>query len=314
MNEQTLIDSLAAASGPKLPTQADVVVLQQLSLDEVQARARRFISLLQQQDDCAHDGGDWRVGDDHSVINLPGGASVVVYHASGALQYASGLAPLASPFKGTPGKEELVRLLDAGAHKLGLTEWAGTGNELAFERLFQSKARGADRKGSNSETTLVRALGAYRQSIGGIPVLGAASAALRLAGDGQLDALSVLMRPSAGEVLDRPAIINPEVAARQILLQLSSLLGKAELGRDTIESGVLRFGYLDLGKRKAQRVLAPMFVAQVVLRHRHVRQGYVLAVPATEKTWLQAALFGTEAVPGASRGQTCEHDRADVIR
>jgi hypothetical protein len=313
MNEQTLIDSLAGATGPQLPTHADVLVLQQLSLDEVRARARRFISLLQRQDDCAHDGGDWRVGDDHSIVHLPGGASVIVYHASGALQYASGLAPLASPFKCAPGKEELERLLDVAAHKLGLPDWAGAGNTLAFERLFQSKARGADRKGNASETTLVRALGAYRQFIGGIPVLGAASVALRLAGEGQLDALSVLVRPSAGEVLDQPAIISPELAARQILLQLASLLGKAELGRDSVESAVLRFGYLDLGKRKAQRVLAPMFVAQVALRHRHVRQGYVLAVPATEKTWLQPALFGTEAVPGASRSQACTHDRADVI-
>jgi hypothetical protein len=312
MNEQTLIESLSAAGEHTIPKQADVLLLQQLSLDELQGRTRRFISLIQQEDECAHDSGDWQVGDDHSVVNLPGGASVAVYHASGALQYASGLATLASPFKHCAEKEELVRLLNAGAQKLRLSEWTGTGNELAFERLFQSKARGADRKGSTSDTTLVRAIGAYRQFVGGIPVLGAASAAIRLAGDGQLDTLSVMMRPSAGEVLDRPAIIAPEVAARQIVLQLSSLSGTGDPERDTVESAVLRFGYLDLGKRKTQRVLAPMFVAQVVLRHRHARQGYVLAVPATEKTYLQAALFGTEAVRTASRSQVCE--RTDVIR
>jgi hypothetical protein len=74
----------------------------------------------------------------------------------------------------------------------------------------------------------------------------------------------------------------------------------------------MRFAYLDLGKRKAQRVLAPVFVAQVVLRHRLETQGYIFAVPATERHYLDLPLFGTEAVATRSRASTghCK----DVLR
>jgi hypothetical protein len=314
MNDLTLMEALVGTHERTLPQEAAVVVLRQLSLDELHSRARRFISMLQKHDACAHDNGNWQQRDDQTVVRLPGGARAVVYHASGALEYVSGLAPAILPFKRCHEKEELVRQLNARAERLGLASWAPSGSELAFERLFQSKARGADRKGKLADTVLFRAIGAYRQLIGGLPVLGAASAALKLAGDGQVDTLSVALRPGAGEVLERARIIEPEVASRQIVLQLSSLLGTSAIGRDTVESAVMWLGYLDLGKRKPQRVLAPMYVAQVVLRHAHVRQAYVLAVRATEKTWLEAPLLGTEALATVSRSQACTHDRAGLLR
>jgi hypothetical protein len=89
-----------------------------------------------------------------------------------------------------------------------------------------------------------------------------------------------------------------------LLLRLASLLGQGHdaVPRHAIESAILQFGYLDLGKRKPQRVLAPAYVARIVLRHRGVRQGYVLAVAATEKPYLELPLFGSEAV--VTRGRT----------
>jgi hypothetical protein len=296
MNEQSLIESLAASAGHELPAHADIILLQPPGLDAVHERARRFIATLARLADCAGGRSDWRSGDDSTVVRLAGEARVTVFHASGALQYVSALAPLAAPFTRTTGTDELVHTIAATAQQLALHEWAGAGNQLVFERLFQQKGRGTDRKGALSETTLFRALGAFRQFVGGIPVLGAASVALRLAGDGQVDLLSVSTRPCAAEVLERVAIVEPAVAARQLRVQLASLLGQRELPRGMVESAEMRFGYLDLGRRKPQRVLAPMYVARIVLRHQHVRQGYVLAVPATERMWVQAPLFGSEAV------------------
>jgi hypothetical protein len=58
----------------------------------------------------------------------------------------------------------------------------------------------------------------------------------------------------------------------------------------------MQFGYLDLGKRKPQRVLAPSYVAKIVLRHKTGRQAYVLAVAATERPYLNLPVFGSEAV------------------
>lgn len=303
MDVHTLAASLLEADSQQAPTHADVLLLQQLSREQLQARSRRFVSLLREQDGCPHDdGGSWKQSGDHTVIHLAGGARAVLYHASGALRFVSGLAPAAAPFARGAEQEALLRLVQERALKLQLAEWAGARGELRFEHLFRTLGRGADRAGRQSEATLFRAIGAWRQFIAGIPVLGAASVALQVAGDGQLDTLFILTRPGNGEVLERAALIDPRAGARQILLQLSALLGQREIPSDAVESAAMQFGYLDLGKRKPQRVLAPAYVAKIVLRHRNGRQAYVLAVAATELPYLDIPVYGSEAV--VTRGRT----------
>jgi hypothetical protein len=307
MNEHTLLQSLIGdgigngASCP--PAHADVLLLQQLPFDQLQARIRRFTGLLREQDGCPRDyGGAVSVRDDQTVAYLADGARAIIYHASGALRYVSGLAPAEFPFAHAPGREALVRMVHERARKLNLADLAGADGELRFENLFQTLGRGIDRAGKHSATTLFRAIGAYRQYVGGIAVLGAASSAIRLAGDGRLDGLSLQVRATNGEVLERAALIEPEAGARQLIAQLSALLGQREIATDAVESAVMQFGYLDLGKRKPQRVLAPSYVAKIVLRHKSVRQAYVLAVAATERPYLNLPVFGSEAV--ITRGRT----------
>jgi hypothetical protein len=268
------------------------------------SRLRHLLAIVagEAEDDCVSDRGDWRAGDDITTVTLAQGARAVLYHASGALRYVSGLAPAQAPFARGAGQDTLLRLVQERALKLRLAEWAGANAELRFEHLFRTLGRGTDRAGKQSEATLFRAIGAYRQFIGGIPVLGAASAAVQVAGDGQLDTLAILMRPANGEVLERAAVIEPQAGARRILAQLSALLGQREVPTDAVESAGMQFGYLDLGKRKPQRVLAPAYVAKIVLRQRRVRQAHVLAVAATERTYLEIPLFGSEAP--VTRGRT----------
>ena len=312
MDPITLARTLA---GQHAPEAADVILQQQPRREQLQARARRFVALLQEHGDCPVDNGNsWQARDDQTVIHLADGARAVVYHASGALRYVSGLAPMARPFDRATGLDDLIQRLETRALRLKLRDWAGAHGELRFERLFRRLAAGVHRDGGLSAVTLLRAVGAWRQFVGGIPVLGAASGALALAGSGQLDSLRINIRPCNGEVLDRAAVIDPETAARQLLLRLSSLLGQGNetVPRHAVESAILQFGYLDLGKRKPQRVLAPAYVARIVLRHRGVRQGYVLAVAATEKPYLELPLFGSEAV--VTRGRADARHDLDAVR
>jgi hypothetical protein len=307
MNEQTLIETLACACQGQLPNRADVLALRPFTEDEVHARVRRLLTLIHTDDGCPQDHMNLVTRDDRTLVQLTGGARAVIYHASGALQFSAGSAPFQAPFEKIEEPEVLTRRLGAAAQRININDWAGEHGSLAFERLFQSKGQGADRNEVISEAVLLRATGAWRHSIAGIPVLGAASVALTISGDGGLDALSVRIRPGVSEKLDSAAIIAPELAARQVVARLASLLGNAKekLPGDVIASQTMRFGYLDLGKRKAQRVLAPVFVAQVVLRHRLESQGYIIAVPASERHYLELPLFGTEAAGPRSRTSSC---------
>lgn len=311
MNQQTLLQSLAGSgsTADQTAAQADIVLLQTLTREQLQSRARQFLSLLRRQEVCGRDdGGSWQERADHTAIQLPDGARAIVHHASGALRFVSGLAPADGTFAADTGRDALVRLVEERARALSLPDWAGNGNTLRFERLFQTLGRGSDKEGKQSATTLFRATGAWRQFIGKLPVLGGASAALRLAGDGRLDALSIRTRPSSGDVLERAAIIEAQEGARQVVLQLATLLGRSDIPEGLVESASMQLGYLDLGKRKVQRVLAPAYVAQIVLRHKTVRQAYVLAVRATERTWLDLPVYGSAAVltPGRGSGGHCE--------
>jgi hypothetical protein len=108
--------------------------------------------------------------------------------------------------------------------------------------------------------------------------------------------------------MDRAAIIEPQTGARQIVAQLGVLLGQKDVPAALVESASLQFGYLDLGKRKPQRVLAPAFVARVVLRHKTVRQAYVLAVRATERAYLELPVYGGDIVAGHGRTEIARCD------
>jgi hypothetical protein len=302
MNEQLLIDSLVKSVG-RCPAQADVIGLQQFSLDDMQARAKRFLALLGDQEDRSSDRGDWQTRDDHTTIRLPQGARALLYHASGAVKYSAGLTPFQAIFERVEDRERLTRMVGEAARKYNISQWAGPGGELAFERLWQMKAQGEDKSGKQSEPVLTRVVGAYRHFIGGIPVLGEASVALKLAAGGTLDSLSLQVRTRATEVVDQARIINTELAAKQVCLQLNRLLGYGKITTpgDLVESQTMRFGYLNLGKRKPQQLLAPAFMAQVVLRHKEERQAYILVVSATEKPYMPICECGHEGPAAATR-------------
>lgn len=304
MNQQTLIDTLMKTGANAAPGSADVIALTPLTRDDARAGMNRFLTALHEADICRHDRANLADRGERSVVHLPDGARAVVYHASGALHYVSGLAPFQAPYERLQETPVLVRQLEQAAQRLDLGAWVGKRGSLAFERLWQDKARGSDREQRLSETLLLRATGAWRHAVGQIPVLGAASVALRLAGDGTVDALALRIRHSDAEVLDTAPVIETELAARQLAERLVSVLGKSKerLPGDLVQSATMRFGYLDLGKRKAQRVLAPAYVAQIVLQHRLERQAYVLAVSATERPYLELPLFGSEAPVVRARG------------
>lgn len=302
MNELRLIEGLMASVG-KVPSQAGVIGLQQLSLDDMRGRTQRLLSLVGEHSTRSLERGDWTAHEDHTAIRLPDGARAMFYHASGAVKYSSGLAPFDAMFERVGEREELTRLVMEAARGLNLEQWAGERGEIVFERLWQTKAQGADRSGKLSDPVLTRIVGAYRHVVDGIPVLGAASVALKLTGNRTVDTMALQVRPGASETIDMASIIDPELAARQLVLQLTTLMGKAReaLPDDAVETQSMRFGYLDLGKRKAQRLLAPVFLAQVNVRHALERQAYVLAVGATEKGYLPICQCGTEAAATVTR-------------
>lgn len=304
MDINQLMESLASSFKQELPAELAILELRRSSVDDQQRRLRKLLKGSSEACDQNFERGQWETFDDHTLVRLPEGARAVLYHASGAVKLSSGLAPMEALFKEAQPKQQLADHTAKLLQSLGLHDALGRGETLSFERLWQIKAAATDRSGHQSEPVLCRAIGAFRHHIEGIPVLGPASAALQIAGNGEFDMLSTLLRSPGGEALDRAKPLHPERAVRQLLSQLQA---KFELQRAKQDSPIdfecregLRFGYLSLSKRKAQRLLAPVYMATIDVTHDKLRQGLILVTAATEKEYLPLNPPGQENPPTLS--------------
>lgn len=295
MESKKLIDKLVASVG-KVPVRAEVFQVRQQPIDELERRVRRFLAAVAEGIKLPLERGNWISRDGRTLIQMPLGVRAVLHHASGAMSLYAGLQPMEALFKGEQKEEALVKMVDRVATEAKVREWVTPDTRLRFEKLWYIKACAATREGAPVKPVLCRVVGAYRHIVGELPVWGPASMAVKVAADARLDSVSFLLRETTGEVVDKPDILPPEVAAGQVAVQLRRLMGKSNLDLD--EAAVpkwFRFGYLSMPKRKPQRVLAPTYIAAIAIEGQPEAQAYIFAVPATEAAYMPLSLYGQDA-------------------
>jgi hypothetical protein len=301
MDEKQLIEKMADSTGT-VPVQAEVFAVRQYSLEDLTRRAKRLLGMTADVCKLSLDRGDWVQQADRTLVRLPMGGRAMVHHASGAMKVTTGLAPMESLFAKIEARESLKKLVEATAARMRIDEWAGHNESLNFERLWQIKASAADQEHKAVEPVLCRVVGAYRQFVGKLPVWGAASVAIKLAAGGALDSVSIQTRETTGESIEWAPVVRPDEAARQILLQLGSLMGRSKVPFAELAAPQwMRFGYASLGKRKSQRILAPHYVAAIGIAGQDEAQAYQFVVPATERTYLPLCQVGSPAALALQR-------------
>jgi len=292
MSETTFIEAMSRQV--KAPARVKIFQTKQYPAEALRERLKHFLSHTSRMTEASYDRGDWTDNSDHTLVRLPKGARAVFYHASGAMKMVSGTPPMESIFKKDAGREEYIKMLEEKGKRFGLTEWVGEHATLQFERLWQIKACAANQEKKIVNPVVCRIVGAYRHMVDGLPVLGAASAVLKLGENGFVDAVSLQIREAAGEPIDEAPIIPPAEAAKQVSAQFRSLFGRQggeALARVT--SHDMQLGYFSLGKRKVQRVLAPFYVAFIHLKGKEENQAYQFAVPASETHYLSVCGQGS---------------------
>lgn len=273
---------------PKVPDEIAILNLRRLSVDDL---TRKLKKLLKSSDDvCGFplERGHWTRFDDRTLVRLPEGGYAAMYHASGAVKLFSGIAPMDRLFKDTPSRESMIARTEEIVKQMGLAEQLPRGQSLGFERLWQIKAAGMDRSGKQSDPVVCRSIGAFRHFIGEIPVLGAASVAVKVAGDSSLDMMTMHLRGPAVETLEHAKTIHPEKAFRRILEKVADKLSHAnDKDQVVVEADrPLQFGYINLSKRKVQRLLAPAYVASFSVTHAQESQAFMVVIPATERSYM----------------------------
>lgn len=294
MNEKRFIE--AVCSDVSTPSHADIYAVRQFSIEENLRRAKRLIGITGEMCRRSLDRADWFEQADRSIARLPQGGRAEVFHASGALRVSAGLPTMEALFEKVEPREQLEKRVAEAATKLRIADWIGQRESLAFERLWQIKAAAADKSSKTIEPVLCRVVGAYRQSVGKLPVWGGASVAIKLAGGGAVDTISMQLLEPSGDAIDSAPLVAPDEAARQIYLQLDTLMGRSKVpvSELKLQAEPLRLGYLHLGKRKSQRLLAPHYVAAVQIDGEEA-QAYQFVVSATQRTFQPLCLAGQHA-------------------
>ncbi|WP_028049070.1 hypothetical protein [Cellulomonas sp. URHD0024] len=237
---------------------------------------------------------------ERTVYRFEDGGRAVTFHASGALSLRTGVESLDDLFGQIPADEELRALVEKAGARLALSGLVDRDDAFGFERLWKLKAAGSDRDGTFSDPVLTRAVGAYRHVVRDLPVLGRASASVEVTGSGQVSALSVSLRRFAGDAggatLDKVRTRSVEEAATEVAGRLSKALG----GREedvTLDARGFAFGYLSLGRRRSQGLLAPMYVASVSVDgdEKGERSAHMVAVAGTQETYLRLPVGGRPA-------------------
>jgi hypothetical protein len=237
-----------------------------------------------------------------TVLYDEAGGRVRVFHASGAVALRSRTEPFEELFDADPGDERLISMTTSWADKLTLPGLVPDTEKLTFERLWRLKAAGSDPEGRLSEPVLTRAVGAFRHQLHDLPVLGRASAHVEVTGAGSVSALSVSLRRWAGEDEKVLATVRPKSsddAAREVADRVAKMVGGSEDGELVPES--FAYGYLSLGRRRAQSVLAPLWIASVSIVG-VTRSAHLIAVAGSQETFLKLPVGARAAA--SQRGAT----------
>ena len=237
---------------------------------------------------------------ERTVYPFEDGGRAVTFHASGALTLRTGVGEFDDLFAQVSPDDELRALVEKSADGLGIARLVDRDDAFGFEKLWKIKAAGGDREGILSDPVLTRAIGAYRHVVRDLPVLGRASASVEVTGSGQVSGLSVSLRRMAGDgggsTLEKARTRPVEEAATEVAAFVSKALG----GREedvAIDVQGFAFGYLSLGRRRAQGILAPMYVASVVVDggEKGERSAHLVAVAGTSTTYLRLPVGGRPA-------------------
>jgi hypothetical protein len=287
-----LTEKLASLVG-EVPDVTEVVELAALRPEEVLRRNEKVLADLAATAEISLEVG--KGGErfkERTVYRGEDGGRAVTFHASGAFTLLAGVDPLDDLFAEVAPDDSLRKAVESVADTLGLVGFVDKEDVLAFERLWKLKAAGADREGKLSDPVLTRAVGAYRQSVRDLPVLGRSSASVEVTGSGRLSQLTVTLRRFAGDgggsTLEKARSRKPEDAAADVAARLSRMLGGQE--EDVVlDAQSFAFGYLSLGRRRAQALLAPMYVAAVTVDGgpERERSAHVVAVTGSEQQYLK---------------------------
>ncbi|GAA3466617.1 hypothetical protein [Nonomuraea roseola] len=203
---------------------------------------------------------------DSTVIRLPEGGTVKIYHASGAMMIARRLEPVSHTFGSQVDHERVIERATEVIEGLDIPTRPVSGERIEVERLWQINAQGMTQRGDVGKPVVCRVVSAFRRYVDDFPVWGRASVFVKLAANDLVESVGVDWRERITEAVDHVRLIEPNDAVRCVLAELAVNTPGHLPEIDEYEPELFAVGYFSLPKRRPQGFLQPVYVAALRAR------------------------------------------------
>lgn len=198
--------------------------------------------------------------DDLTIIKLSLDTKMRIYHNSNAIIIRRKMYPMTDLIKEKLETKQLSEIVINEMKKLELDKGKQTFEHVEFERLWQIKACSVSIEKTKEPEVLCRIVGAFRRYINKIPVYGAASIFIKMAGGRKIESIGINWRQINGKPVNRINILKPDIAAEKILKKLSSI-SNILLTSEDYKPVFFALGYFSMSKRFQQNYMQPAYVA-----------------------------------------------------
>jgi hypothetical protein len=221
------------------------------------------------------------------ALMAPGNGRVNVYLPSGAVE-----ARLASPTGTKPiasdeqtAKRELIRARAQETAEILSKSHVGAEDEMRFERLWETKARGVTLKGETATpTALFGVTAVFRRWLHGLPVLGRPSIQVAVGSENTVRQWAVDWRRVRSTPVANSSVIDPQAGAMRLLEDIAWRRPEKPFTLDDFAPVRFALCYATQGRRSEQRVFQPVWLAILEPRG-FTSMGIVTIVPAAPQAF-----------------------------
>lgn len=210
-------------------------------------------------------------------VHLPSGA------VEARLTSPTGTKPIASDERTV--NREPIRASAQETVTILSKAYAGSDEELRFERLWETKARGVTLRGeTTTPTALFGVTAVFRRWLHGLPVLGRPSIQVSIGSETTIRKWGVDWRRVRATPIAKAPVIDPEAGATRLLEDIAWRRPEKPFTLGNFEPVRFVLCYASQGRRSEQRVFQPVWLAILAPRG-FTSMGIVTIVPAAPQAF-----------------------------
>lgn len=183
-----------------------------------------------------------------------------IYHKSDTFTIEQKINSFEHFFRKKLELRESTEIVSKWMKQLGLDKYKLPIEHIELEMISEIKASGITKEEVRLPTVLCRVEGVFRRHINKIPVFGGPSIFVKI-GEDVIESLKIAWRPINEKPAAEAKVIDPHIAAENILKHLASSIPEKTITTDNFKPEFFDIGYCSKPKRQEQKYMQPVYIA-----------------------------------------------------